>query len=68
MKDQVRFGCRIFLSAHEPFQRIVQRAQFCEKHGFDSVLIDDNLLYGQRRGVQGSPTLGWIVLDQSDSG
>jgi phthiodiolone/phenolphthiodiolone dimycocerosates ketoreductase len=46
VKSRARFGCRIFLSAHESFQRIVQRAQFCEKHGFDSVLIDDHLLYG----------------------
>ncbi len=46
MKERVKFGCRIFLSAHEPFQNIIQRAQFCEKQGFDSVLIDDHLLYG----------------------
>src|SRR5947199_9269862 len=36
----------MFLAANEPFHRIVERAQFCEKHGFDSVLIDDHLLYG----------------------
>ena len=46
MKNKVRFGCRVFLAANEPFHRIVERAQFCEKHGFDSVLIDDHLLYG----------------------
>jgi len=46
VKSKVRFGCRVFLAANEPFQRIVERAQFCEKHGFDSVLIDDHLLYG----------------------
>ena len=46
MKSQVRFGCRIFLAASEPFQNIIQRAQFCEKQGFDSVLKDDHLLYG----------------------
>ena len=46
MKSKVRFGCRVFLAANEPFQRIVERAQFCEKHGFDFVLIDDHLLYG----------------------
>ena len=45
-QQRVRFGCRIFLSAGEPFHRIVQRAQFCEKLGFDSVVIDDHLLYG----------------------
>ncbi len=42
----IRFGARIFLQAQEPFNRIVQRAQFCEKYGFDSILIDDHLLYG----------------------
>lgn len=46
MKSQVRFGCRIFLANHESFQQIVRRAQFCEKCGFDRVLIDDHLLYG----------------------
>ncbi len=46
MKSQLRFGCRLFLAVNEPFQQIIKRAQFCEKHGFDSVLIDDHLLYG----------------------
>jgi phthiodiolone/phenolphthiodiolone dimycocerosates ketoreductase len=46
VKSQARFGCRIFLAANEPFSQIIKRAQFCEKHGFDSVLIDDHLLYG----------------------
>ncbi len=46
MKGRVRFGCRVFLAANEPFQRIIQRAQLCEKYGFDNVLIDDHLLYG----------------------
>ena len=46
MKRKVKFGCRIFLAANEPFQQIIKRAQFCEKYGFDSVLIDDHLLYG----------------------
>jgi phthiodiolone/phenolphthiodiolone dimycocerosates ketoreductase len=46
VKGRVRFGVRIFLAANEPFQNIVHRAQFCEKYGFDSVLIDDHLLYG----------------------
>jgi len=46
VKSQVRFGCRIFQAANEPFRHIVERARFCEKHGFDSVLIDDHLLYG----------------------
>src|SRR5256712_1396612 len=46
VKSHVRFGCRIFLAANEPFTEIIKRAQLCEKHGFDSVLIDDHLLYG----------------------
>lgn len=55
MKSQVRFGCRIFLAASEPFQNIVQRSQFCEKHGFDSVLIDDHLLYGTEAAAAPEP-------------
>jgi phthiodiolone/phenolphthiodiolone dimycocerosates ketoreductase len=50
-----KFGCRIFLSANEPFQNIVQRAQFCEKHGFNSVLIDDHLLYGTEAAAAPEP-------------
>ncbi len=46
MNHSVKFGCRIFLSAGESFKRIIERAQFCEKQGFNSVLIDDHLLYG----------------------
>ena len=55
MKGQARFGCRIFLAANEPFQQIVRRAQFCEKHGFDSVLIDDHLLYGTEAAAAPEP-------------
>src|SRR6266487_4279989 len=55
VKSQARFGCRIFLAANEPFQKIVQRAQFCEKHGFDSVLIDDHLLYGTEAAAAPDP-------------
>ena len=56
MKSQVRFGCRIFQAANEPFQQIIKRAQFCEKQGFDSVLIDDHLLYGT--GPKAAPAEG----------
>jgi len=66
VKSQVRFGCRIFLSANEPFQHIVQRAQLCEKHGFDSVLIDDHPLYGTEAKQQLLRMLekrgGWKIL------
>ncbi len=55
MKSKVRFGCRVFLAANEPFQRIVEWAQFCEKHGFDSVLIDDHLLYGTAEAAAPEP-------------
>jgi phthiodiolone/phenolphthiodiolone dimycocerosates ketoreductase len=46
VKTKVKFGVRLFQAADEPFTQIVRRAQFCEKHSFDSVLIDDHLLYG----------------------
>ncbi len=55
MKSQVKFGSRIFLAANEPFHQIIKRAQFCEKHGFDSVLIDDHLLYGTEAAAAPEP-------------
>jgi phthiodiolone/phenolphthiodiolone dimycocerosates ketoreductase len=55
VKTRTKFGCRIFLAANEPFQNIVERAQFCEKHGFDSVLIDDHLLYGTEAAAAPEP-------------
>jgi len=63
VKSHVRFGCRIFLAANEPFQQIIKRAQFCEKHGYDSVLIDDHLLYGTEAAAAPEPftTLGAIA-------
>src|SRR5215831_14609720 len=42
----MRFGARIFLRNNEPFGNIIQRARFCEELGFNSVFIDDHLLYG----------------------
>jgi len=65
VKSPVKFGCRIFLAANEPFQNIVERAQFCEKHGFDSVLIDDHLLYGTRDAAAPEPftTLAAIAAE-----
>src|SRR5881398_1440279 len=55
VKDSVRFGCRLFLANAEPFQEIIRRAQFCEKYGFDSVLIDDHLLYGTEAAAAPEP-------------
>ena len=65
MKNKVKFGCRIFLAANERFQQIVRRAQFCEKHGFDSVFIDDHLLYGTAEAAAPEPfaTLAAIAAD-----
>src|SRR5438552_14420508 len=54
-KERMRFGCRLFLANDEPFQEIIRRAQFCEKHGFDSVLIDDHLLYGTEAAAAPEP-------------
>ena len=65
MKQRVKFGCRIFLAANEPFTDIVKRAQFCGKHGFDSVLIDDHLLYGTGAAAAPEPftTLAAIAAE-----
>ncbi|HZY94008.1 MAG TPA: LLM class flavin-dependent oxidoreductase [Candidatus Bathyarchaeia archaeon] len=45
---KARFGCRIFHNSTESISQLVRRAQFCEKQGFDSVFVDDHLLYGTR--------------------
>ncbi len=55
MKTKVKFGVRLFQAANEPFANIVKRAQFCEKHGFDSVFIDDHLLYGTEAAAAPEP-------------
>jgi phthiodiolone/phenolphthiodiolone dimycocerosates ketoreductase len=53
--SRIRFGTRVFLRSHEPFQNIVQRARFCEKLGFDSIFIDDHLLYGTGEAAAPEP-------------
>jgi phthiodiolone/phenolphthiodiolone dimycocerosates ketoreductase len=55
VKRQVKFGARLFQAANEPYTNIIKRAQFCEKHGFDSVLIDDHLLYGTEAAAAPEP-------------
>ncbi len=66
-KTRTRFGCRVFLKPNEPFSRIIGRARFCEKYGFDSVHIDDHLLYGTGSAAAPDPftTLAAIVLQTS---
>lgn len=66
-RGRVRFGCRIFLRASEPFTAIIERAGLCEKFGFDSVLIDDHLLYGTNSAAAPEPftTLAAIGLRTS---
>ncbi len=62
---RIRFGARIFLRSQEPFERLIQRARFCERHGFDSVLVDDHLLYGTGEASAPEPftTLGALALE-----
>jgi phthiodiolone/phenolphthiodiolone dimycocerosates ketoreductase len=55
VKSKVEFGARLFQAANEPFANIVKRAQFCENQGFDSILIDDHLLYGTRDAAAPEP-------------
>ncbi len=59
----MRFGARIFLRSQEPFDNIIRRAQLCEKLGFDSVFIDDHLLYGTSEASAPEPftTLAALV-------
>jgi phthiodiolone/phenolphthiodiolone dimycocerosates ketoreductase len=64
VNSKVKFGARLFQAANEPFTNIVKRAQFCENQGFDSVLIDDHLLYGTRDAAAPEPftTLAAIAV------
>ncbi len=62
MKSKLKFGCRIFLATNEAFQQVIKRAQFCEKHGFDSVLIDDHLLYGTEAAVAPEPFTTLVAI------
>jgi phthiodiolone/phenolphthiodiolone dimycocerosates ketoreductase len=53
--SKAKFGARLFQAANEPYTNIIKRAQFCEKHGFDNVLIDDHLLYGTEAAAAPEP-------------
>jgi len=53
--SRIRFGARLFHNSQEPFHRIVQRARYCEKHAYDSVTIDDHLLYGTSQAAAPEP-------------
>src|SRR6266571_725853 len=59
----MRFGARVFLRSKEPFNNIIQRARFCERLGFDSVFVDDHLLYGTGEAAAQEPftTLASLV-------
>jgi phthiodiolone/phenolphthiodiolone dimycocerosates ketoreductase len=63
-KSKVKFGCRIFHRSDEQFDELVRRAQFVEKQGFDSVIIDDHLLYGTRDARAPDPftTLAMLAM------
>jgi len=62
VKSKLKFGCRIFLATNEAFQQVIKRAQFCEKHGFDSVLIDDHLLYGTEAAAAPEPFTTLVAI------
>ena len=63
----MRFGARLFLRSQEPFDSIIRRALFCEKWGFDSVFIDDHLLYGTSEASAPEPftTLSALAVQTS---
>ncbi len=62
--NRIRFGARIFHNSQEPFHSIVERARYCEKQGYDSVTIDDHLLYGtsQAAAPESFTTLAALAL------
>jgi phthiodiolone/phenolphthiodiolone dimycocerosates ketoreductase len=62
VKNRVRFGCRIFLAANEPFRHLIERARICDDLGFDSVLIDDHLLYGTSEAAAPEPFISLAAV------
>lgn len=61
-KRKVKFGCRIFHRSDEQFSELVRRAQFVEKQGFDSAIIDDHLLYGTKDASAPDPFTSLAIL------
>jgi phthiodiolone/phenolphthiodiolone dimycocerosates ketoreductase len=51
----LRFGVRLFLASGEPFEKLIDRARLIEKAGYDSVFLDDHLLYGTGQAAAPEP-------------
>jgi alkanesulfonate monooxygenase SsuD/methylene tetrahydromethanopterin reductase-like flavin-dependent oxidoreductase (luciferase family) len=61
-KSGIKFGCRIFHKIDESFNQLVQRAKLCEKLEFDSVIIDDHVLYGTKEASAPDPFTTLSIL------
>lgn len=63
MKTEPAFGCRVSLLKDEPFQKIIDRSARLERQGYDTVLVDDHLLYGAASAFAPDPfvTAGSIL-------
>ena len=55
MKPRLSFGSRIHIHVGEQFDTLVHRAHFLEENGFDTVLLDDHLLYGTSSAIALDP-------------
>jgi len=55
VKTRLRFGSRIHTRSGEQFDALIHRARFLEENGFDTVLLDDHLLYGTSSAVALEP-------------
>ena len=66
MKTRLRFGSRIHLRFGEQFDELIHRARFLEENGFDTVLLDDHLLYGTSSAVALEPfSAGAAIANQT---
>lgn len=54
-RQSVRFGVRLFQASDESFPQVINRARLIEKAGYDSVFLDDHLLYGTSQAAAPEP-------------
>ena len=59
------FGARVFLRSEQPFEALIKQAQNSEKQGFDSVHVDDHLLYGTAEAAAPDPFSTVVSLAQA---
>ncbi len=51
----LRFGVRLFQVSDESFRQVINRARLIEKASYDSIFLDDHLLYGTGQAAAPEP-------------